>query len=128
MTKRANIIAVVGKGGTGKTVIASLLLKFLIEDGTAGRVLAIDADPAASLPSTLGVSVNKTIGDVREERAAPGDVFFSEHMPTDMLIEYKTLKAQPCRPIINSEASALSIGFHLSIILHSFQEFHYVFS
>ena len=89
MTKRATIIAVAGKGGTGKTVIASLLLKFLAEDGAAGRVLAIDADPAASLPSTLGVSVHKTIGDVREEIAAPGGVFFSEHMPTDMLIEYK---------------------------------------
>ncbi|KAF5437453.1 CO dehydrogenase maturation factor, partial [Candidatus Methanophagaceae archaeon] len=52
----ANIIAVAGKGGTGKTVIASLLLKFLAENkSSGGRVLAIDADPAASLPSTLGV-------------------------------------------------------------------------
>ena len=85
----AHIIAVAGKGGTGKTVIASLLLKFLSENGAGGRVLAIDADPAASLPSTLGVKVNKTLGDVREEIASPSGVFFSEDMPTDMLIEYK---------------------------------------
>jgi CO dehydrogenase maturation factor len=88
MTQKANIIAVAGKGGTGKTVIVSLLLKFLAENGI-GRVLAIDADPATCLPSTLGVKVNKTIGDVREEIASPSQVFFSEHMPTDMLIEYK---------------------------------------
>jgi len=88
MTQKANIIAVAGKGGTGKTVIASLLLKFLAENGM-GRVLAIDADPATCLPSTLGVKVKRTIGDVREEIASPSGVFFSEHMPTDMLIEYK---------------------------------------
>jgi CO dehydrogenase maturation factor len=85
---KANIIAVAGKGGTGKTVIASLILKFLAEYDFE-RALAIDADPATCLPSTLGVTVNKTIGDVREEIASPSQVFFSEDMPTDMLIEYK---------------------------------------
>ncbi|MGC9444434.1 MAG: AAA family ATPase, partial [Candidatus Methanospirareceae archaeon] len=88
MAKRGKIIAVAGKGGTGKTVIAALLLKFL----TAARgehVLAIDADPATSLPSALGVKITKTIGDVREEIASPSQVFFSQEMPTDMLLEYK---------------------------------------
>jgi CO dehydrogenase maturation factor len=89
MTKRGTIIAVAGKGGTGKTVIASLLLKFLTEKGQQGRVLAIDADPATCLPSTVGVTVEKTIGDVREEIASPSQVVFSEDMPTDMLLEYK---------------------------------------
>ena len=88
MTEKGTIIAVAGKGGTGKTVIASLLLKFLTENGR-GRVLAIDADPATCLPSTLGVTVKKTIGDVREEIASPSQVYFSKEMPTDMLIEYK---------------------------------------
>ncbi len=85
--RRAKIIAVAGKGGTGKTVITSLLLRFLAEDGE--RVLVIDADPATSLPATLGVKVTRTIGDVREEIASPSSVFFSESMPTDMLIEYR---------------------------------------
>ncbi len=88
MNQKANILTVAGKGGTGKTVIASLILKFMAENG-AGRVLAIDADPASCLPSTLGVKVDKAIGDVREEIASPSQVFFSEDMPTDMLIEYK---------------------------------------
>ncbi len=88
MAKRGKIIAVAGKGGTGKTVIAALFLKFLTE--TRGeQVLAIDADPATSLPSTLGVHITKTIGDVREEIASPSQVFFSQEMPTDMLLEYK---------------------------------------
>jgi len=37
----------------------------------------------------LGVRIRKTIGDVREEIASPSQVFFSNTMPTDMLIEYK---------------------------------------
>jgi CO dehydrogenase maturation factor len=41
------------------------------------------------MPSALGVTVQKTIGDVREEIASPSQVYFSEEMPTDMLIEYK---------------------------------------
>ncbi|RLG36923.1 MAG: ATP-binding protein, partial [Candidatus Alkanophagales archaeon] len=65
MTK-GEIIAVTGKGGTGKTLISTLLIKFLSE---RERILAIDADPATSLPSALGVRVQKTLGDVREEIA-----------------------------------------------------------
>jgi CO dehydrogenase maturation factor len=88
MQKKGMIIAIAGKGGTGKTVIAALLLKFLTANGR-GRVLAIDADPATSLPSALGVQIKKTIGDVREEIAAPSQVVYSDTMPTDLLIEYK---------------------------------------
>ena len=109
MSQKANIIAVAGKGGTGKTVIASLLLKFLTENGT-GRVLAIDADPATCLPSTLGVKVEKTIGDVREEIASPSQVFFSKHMPTDMLIEYKIEEIMVNTPFFSVLAMGRSEG------------------
>jgi CO dehydrogenase maturation factor len=108
MTK-ATIIAVAGKGGTGKTVIASLLLKFLAENGK-GRVLAIDADPATSLPSALGVNITKTIGDIREEIAAPSRVFFSESMPTDMLIEYKIEEIMVTTPRFSVLAMGRSEG------------------
>ncbi len=109
MTKRGAIIAVAGKGGTGKTVIASLLLKFLTENGK-GRALAIDADPATCLPSTLGVTVKKTIGDVREEIASPSQVFFSEDMPTDMLIEYKIEEIMVNTPLFSLLAMGHSEG------------------
>lgn len=70
MARKARIIAVAGKGGTGKTIIATLLLKLLMEQGNES-ILAIDADPAASLPSALGIKVWKTLGEVREEIASP---------------------------------------------------------
>jgi CO dehydrogenase maturation factor len=59
------IIAVSGKGGTGKTLVSSLLIKSLTSTGK--DILAIDADPDSNLPEALGVDVYKTVGDVREE-------------------------------------------------------------
>ncbi len=59
------IIAVSGKGGTGKTMVSSLLIKALSD--TDLDILAIDADPDSNLPETLGIDVYKTVGDVRED-------------------------------------------------------------
>ncbi|MGC9517528.1 MAG: AAA family ATPase [Methanomicrobiales archaeon] len=59
------IIAVSGKGGTGKTLVASTLVKILSKSGK--DLLAIDADPDSNLPEALGVDVEKTVGDIREE-------------------------------------------------------------
>ena len=59
-------IAVAGKGGTGKTTVTSLLIKYLVEN-RSGAVLAIDADPSTNLNLTLGVPLYETVGDIREE-------------------------------------------------------------
>jgi CO dehydrogenase maturation factor len=59
-------VAITGKGGVGKTTVASLLVTRLIARGCA-PVLAIDADPNTCLDSALGLEVDKTIGAVREE-------------------------------------------------------------
>ncbi len=59
------IIAVSGKGGTGKTLVSSLLIKSLIGEGK--DILAIDADPDSNLPEALGIEVTQTVGDVREK-------------------------------------------------------------
>ncbi len=64
--KKGRSIAITGKGGTGKTMMATLILKVLIESGS-GKVLAIDADSAISLPYALGMSVGKTVSDIRRE-------------------------------------------------------------
>ncbi|HIP25577.1 MAG TPA: ATP-binding protein [Archaeoglobus profundus] len=58
------IIAVTGKGGTGKTAIAALLVKYISENTL--NVLAVDADPDSNLPDALGVEVTKTLGEIKE--------------------------------------------------------------
>lgn len=62
------VIAVSGKGGVGKTMVSTLLVKWLVK-ARAGSILAIDADPDSNFPGSLGVSFKKTIGDLREELA-----------------------------------------------------------
>jgi len=57
-------VAVAGKGGVGKTVIAALLIKALSEKGV---VLAIDADPSTNLNLALGLPLTETVGRVRED-------------------------------------------------------------
>jgi len=61
-------IAVAGKGGTGKTTIAALIVDYLTGN-RKGAVLAIDADPSTNLNLALGVPLYETVGDVREETA-----------------------------------------------------------
>jgi len=59
-------VAITGKGGVGKTTLASLLVTRLVARGRA-PVLAIDADPNTCLDSALGLEAEKTIGTLREE-------------------------------------------------------------
>jgi CO dehydrogenase maturation factor len=56
-------IVVAGKGGTGKTTVAALLIQLLSQKGV---VLAIDADPATNLHQALGVPLGDTVGRIRE--------------------------------------------------------------
>ncbi len=59
------IVAVVGKGGVGKTTVAALLLRRLL-DGKETPILAIDADPSSCLGSALGIAVERTLAEERE--------------------------------------------------------------
>ena len=59
-------IGFAGKGGTGKTTMAGLLVKYLVEKGKT-HVLAVDADANANLNEVLGLEVRETLGDAREE-------------------------------------------------------------
>jgi CO dehydrogenase maturation factor len=64
--KMTTTIAIAGKGGSGKTTIAALLINLLSHKGT---VLAIDADPATNLHLVLGLPLGDTVGKMREEMA-----------------------------------------------------------
>ena len=59
-------IALAGKGGTGKTTLAGLLVKYLLHHHKQ-PVLAVDADSNSNLNEVLGVPVSDTLGNAREE-------------------------------------------------------------
>jgi len=59
-------IAVAGKGGTGKSTIAALLIERLRAKGLA-PVLAVDADPDCNLGTLLGSEPGETVGHLRDD-------------------------------------------------------------
>ncbi len=81
-------IAMAGKGGTGKTTIAGLLIRFLLKRGVK-PILAVDADPNANLNEVLGLKVETTLGEAREG--------IKDGVPTgmtrDIYMEYKIEEA-----------------------------------
>jgi len=85
------VIAMAGKGGTGKTTIAALIVR-LIKEKKLGSVLAIDADPNSNLAESLGVKTSATIGGILDdicahpEKVPPG-------MGKDAFIEYQVQTA-----------------------------------
>ncbi len=64
----AQTIALAGKGGVGKTTICGMLIEYLCEKKN-GPVLAVDADANSNLNEVLGVEVESTLGDIREDIA-----------------------------------------------------------
>lgn len=71
----ATTIAISGKGGCGKTTLASMIIRLLIEQSHKG-VLAVDADPNSCLGLTLGAEPEGTIAQIREKARSkePGNV------------------------------------------------------
>ncbi len=60
------VLAITGKGGTGKTTLAALAVRWLAENGFQ-PVLAVDADPNTNLDALLGVRAVAAVGSIREE-------------------------------------------------------------
>lgn len=59
-------IAVAGKGGTGKTSVTSLVIRYLLKNDM-GTILAVDADPNSNLAESLGLEVRQTVGRILNE-------------------------------------------------------------
>jgi CO dehydrogenase maturation factor len=59
-------IALAGKGGVGKTTIAAMVIKYLVNNKMT-PILAIDADPSSNLNMVLGLDLDWTVGDIRED-------------------------------------------------------------
>jgi len=97
-------IAVSGKGGVGKTTVAAVLASLYAREGK--KVVAVDADPASSLPAALGVPEQQRKGivplsqmlDLIEERtgARPGETpsFFSLNPRVDDLVERYAVRGE----------------------------------
>ena len=62
----SELIAVAGKGGTGKTTFCALMVRYLIKKAMR-PVLAIDADANLNFNEVLGVEIKKTVGGVRDD-------------------------------------------------------------
>ena len=62
-------ITLAGKGGVGKTTIAGMVIKYLMQT-QPGATLAIDADPSSNLNMVLGLELEWTVGDIRENLLA----------------------------------------------------------
>jgi CO dehydrogenase maturation factor len=86
--KLAHIFAFAGKGGSGKTTLAGLLVRFLIEHKMT-PILAVDADSNANFNEVLGLEVEETLGQAREmlKKYVPAG------MTKDIFIEMKVEQA-----------------------------------
>ena len=80
-------IAIAGKGGTGKTTLAGLIVRILKEK-KLGSILAVDADPNSNLAEFLGTPPKETIGSILDDVASHLDKI-PTGMSKDRFIDYR---------------------------------------
>jgi CO dehydrogenase maturation factor len=86
-------IGLAGKGGTGKTTIAGLLVKYLVERGKV-PVLAVDADANANFNEVLGLEVEETLGNAREEMKRGVAAGMTKDVFMEMKLEQAVVEAK----------------------------------
>jgi CO dehydrogenase maturation factor len=79
-------IALGGKGGTGKTTVAGLLIRYMIKHGMK-PILAVDADSNSNLNDVLGVKLLSTLGDAREQMKSDVPTGMTKDIFMEMKVE-----------------------------------------
>lgn len=82
------VIAMAGKGGTGKTTISALLINYMLRKNLT-PILAVDADANANLNELLDMDVQHTLGEIR--RDLKGDI--PAHITRDQFMEMRVHQA-----------------------------------
>ncbi len=80
-------VVISGKGGVGKTTVASFLARAL---ASYGKVILIDSDPSMNLNTTLGIERPKPISELKElirERTVVGEGLYKLNPYVDDIIE-----------------------------------------
>lgn len=80
------VISIAGKGGTGKTTLACLIVR-IIKENKLGSILAVDADPNSNLAENLGLTAKETVGSIIDEIALHPQV--PSGMSKDRFMEYR---------------------------------------
>jgi len=80
----STMIAFAGKGGSGKTTLAAMTIRRLLKAGVR-PILAVDADPNATLGLTLGCEESGTIADIRDRMGEAAQEVSA--IPKDRLID-----------------------------------------
>jgi len=62
----STVLAILGKGGAGKTVLSALITRILLDRGEK-PLLLVDADPTGGLAFAVGADTQDTMGAVREK-------------------------------------------------------------
>lgn len=91
----ATVIAVLGKGGTGKTVASALMARVLLDrpDREQSLLLLVDADPAGGLAYAVGADTGKTIGRVKEELIRVAENPKADRDATARTVDFRVLEA-----------------------------------
>ncbi len=86
-------VALGGKGGTGKTTIAGLLIRYMLNHGMK-PLLAIDADSNSNLNDVLGVALEQTLSDAREEMKTSVPVGMTKDVFMEMKVEQALVETE----------------------------------
>lgn len=102
MEKTKRIIAYLGKGGSGKTVLSSLSTKLILKKSPV-KLLLVDADPAMGLCNALGNKGFKTIADVRKELITSARLAKNKDDKEElaMMVDYLILEALQDFPLFS---------------------------